>query len=36
MKKINGDIIYYVENSKLTKIIAPEGTVVEIRDNENI
>ena len=35
-KKKDGNIIYNVENSKLVKIIAPEGTIVEIRDNENI
>lgn len=31
-KKKNGEIIYQVENSKLVKLIAPEGTIVEIRD----
>ncbi len=31
-KKKNGNIIYIVENSKLVKLIAPEGTIVEIRD----
>lgn len=35
-KKKDGDIIYNVENSKLVKIIAPEGTIVEIRDNKKI
>ena len=35
-KKKEGDIIYNVENSKLVKLVAPEGTIVEIRDNENI
>ena len=34
--KEDDNIIYNVENSKLVKIIAPEGTIVEIRDNENI
>ncbi|MCR5146149.1 MAG: VOC family protein [Clostridia bacterium] len=34
--KKDGNIIYNVENSKLVKIIAPEGTIVEIRDDENI
>lgn len=31
-KKKDGKIIYQVENSKLVKLIAPEGTIVEIRD----
>lgn len=31
-KKKDGQIIYQVENSKLVKLIAPEGTIVEIRD----
>lgn len=31
-KEKNGQIIYCVENSKLVKLIAPEGTIVEIRD----
>ena len=31
-KKKDGRIIYQVENSKLVKLIAPEGTIVEIRD----
>lgn len=35
-KKKDGDIIYNVENSKLVKIIAPEGTIVEIRDSERV
>lgn len=35
-KKKNGSIIYQVENSKLVKLIAPEGTIVEIRDSINI
>ena len=35
-KKKECDIIYNVENSKLVKLVAPEGTIVEIRDNENI
>ena len=34
--KKDGNIIYNVENSKLVKIIAPEGTIVEIRDSENV
>ena len=35
-KRKNGNIIYQVENSKLVKLIAPEGTIVEIRDSINI
>lgn len=35
-KKKQDDIIYQVENSKLVKLIAPEGTIVEIRDNESL
>lgn len=35
MKK-NGNIIYQVETSKLVKLIAPEGTIVEIRDSINL
>lgn len=31
-KKKDGKIIYQVENSKLVKLIAPEWTIVEIRD----
>lgn len=31
-KKKDGQIIYQVEDSKLVKLIAPEGTIVEIRD----
>lgn len=31
-KKKDGKIIYQVENSKLVKLIAPEGTIIEIRD----
>ena len=30
-KKKEGKIIYQVENSKLVKLIAPEGTIVEIK-----
>lgn len=29
-------IIYHVENGQLCKLIAPEGTVVELRDNRGI
>ena len=35
-KKKDEDIIYNVENSRLVKIIAPEGTIVEIRNSETI
>ena len=35
-KRKNGNIIYQVENSKLVKLIAPEGTIVEIRDSINL
>lgn len=35
-KKKNGKIIYHVENSKLVKLIAPEGSIVEIRDKINL
>lgn len=31
-KKKDGNIVYKVENSKLIKLIAPEGTIVEIRN----
>ena len=30
----NGEDIYQVEDGKLFKMTAPEGTIVEIRDNE--
>ncbi|MEX3743517.1 MULTISPECIES: VOC family protein [Lysinibacillus] len=32
----NGDIIYKVENGQLCKLKAPEGTIIEIRDNKGI
>ncbi|QED46154.1 VOC family protein [Cytobacillus dafuensis] len=32
----NGEIIYRVENGSLCKIKAPEGTIVELRDNRGI
>ena len=32
----NGEIIYYVENGCLCKLRAPEGTIVELRDNKGI
>ncbi|MDM8533213.1 VOC family protein [Clostridiaceae bacterium HSG29] len=33
-KKKNNSDIYIVENEKLLKIIAPEGTIIEIRDTQ--
>lgn len=35
-KSKNGKEIYAVENKKLIKIIAPEGTIIEIRDTRSI
>ena len=35
-KHKNGEVIYNVFGNKLFKIIAPEGTEIEIRDNYNI
>ena len=35
-KKKHDDIVYQVENSKLVKLIAPEGTIVEIRDKKSL
>ncbi|MHC0035332.1 VOC family protein [Pseudoneobacillus sp. C159] len=32
----NGEEIYQVENGSLCKLIAPEGTIVELRDNRGI
>ncbi|MBS4214050.1 VOC family protein [Neobacillus rhizophilus] len=32
----NGEEIYQVENGCLCKLIAPEGTIVELRDNRGI
>ncbi|MGJ7913771.1 VOC family protein [Neobacillus sp. LXY-1] len=32
----NGEEIYQVENGYLCKLIAPEGTIVELRDNRGI
>ncbi len=32
----NNEYIYYVENGSLCKIKAPEGTIVELRDNRGI
>ena len=36
IKKKQENILYQVENSKLVKLIAPEGTIIEIRDKENL
>lgn len=35
-KKKEGEVIYQVENSKIIKLIAPEGTIVEIRNLESL
>jgi len=35
-KRKNNSDIYIVENEKLLKIIAPEGTIIEIRDTQLI
>jgi len=35
-KKKNGEDIYMVEGGKLLKIIAPEGTIVELRDTAGL
>ena len=32
----NNQEIYTVENGSLCKIIAPEGTIIELRDNKGI
>lgn len=32
----DGEIIYHVENGDLCKIIAPEGTIIELRNNQGI
>lgn len=32
----NNDFIYHVENGRLCKLKAPEGTIVELRDNKGI
>jgi glyoxylase I family protein len=32
----NEEIIYHVENGDLCKIIAPEGTIIELRNNQGI
>ena len=35
-KSKNGKHIYVVEGGQLLKVIAPEGTIIEIRDNQEI
>lgn len=35
-KEKNGNQIYTVGNSRLFKLIAPEGTIIEVRDSESI
>lgn len=35
-KKKKGEIIYEVFGGKLFKVIAPEGTIIEFRDNEEL
>lgn len=32
----NEEIIYHVENGDLCKLIAPEGTIIELRNNQGI
>lgn len=32
----NSKIIYHVENGDLCKLIAPEGTIIELRNNQGI
>ena len=34
--KKNEGIIYHVENGELCKLIAPEGTIIELRNNQGI
>ncbi|MGE7981587.1 VOC family protein [Solibacillus sp. NPDC093137] len=34
--KKNEEIIYHVENGELCKLIAPEGTIIELRNNQGI
>ena len=34
--KKNDEIIYHVENGYLCKLIAPEGTIIELRNNQGI
>lgn len=33
-KEKNGNKIYNIENNRLFKLIAPEGTIIEVRDSE--
>ena len=35
-KTKNGKVIYKVENGQLFKLISPEGTIIEFRDNPGI
>lgn len=35
-KSKNGEDIYVVEGGKLLKVIAPEGTIIELRDNPEL
>ena len=32
----NDEIIYHVENGELCKLMAPEGTIIELRNNQGI
>ena len=32
----NGEVIYHVENGDLCKLMAPEGTIIELRNNQGI
>lgn len=34
--KKSDEIIYHVENGELCKLIAPEGTIIELRNNQGI
>ena len=34
--KKNEELIYHVENGELCKLIAPEGTIIELRNNQGI
>ncbi|MCR8964649.1 VOC family protein [Brevibacillus halotolerans] len=36
LKMKDGQEIYTVENGRLLKLLAPEGTIVELRDNQGI
>lgn len=35
-KSKNGEDIYIVEGGKLLKVVSPEGTIIELRDNHEI